>query len=235
MAVLTLVLLFCMINVHEIGHTVAAWLAGDRGASYGLYETYPNGSFNCIGCNHYDPALLSFWGKFFVTVAGVLATQAVFAAALVFIRLTRRRPSLGVLIVGFVVFVIGDALFQTIQALTAPIASQTGLTNVDFADALYLLHRHWGLSVELLKVALAGATAAYVLAIAGQLSHGPDSIRPAPYGREHAQGHHCQPFRVIALPAEAVTQPVPDHARASDVIAALSAAVPSGCATDQRV
>ncbi|MBV9817934.1 MAG: hypothetical protein JOZ07_06235 [Solirubrobacterales bacterium] len=178
-------LTFCMINVHEIGHTVAARLAGDPHASYALYETYPSGRLQCLGCNHYDAARLSFWGRFLVSVAGVLATQLVALAALMLAALSGRRPSLAALVLVFVVFVLGDAVYQTLQALTAPVATQTGLTNVDFADALFLLREHWHLSAALLKVLLAVATAAWTLLAtwAAFAWLGPAPVRRSPRAR----------------------------------------------------
>jgi hypothetical protein len=161
-AVSLVVLTFCMINVHEIGHTVAARLGGDRGASYALYERYPDGQFDCIGCNHFDPAQLTLWGKLVNAAAGVLATQIVFWLGILVIGLRRRATGLGVRLAWFVVFVGGDAVWQTLQALDAPIATQRSLTNVDFADLLFLVHRHWHVAAGALKVALAVVAAGYV-------------------------------------------------------------------------
>ncbi|MGH7665972.1 MAG: hypothetical protein ACREOA_02935 [Candidatus Dormibacteria bacterium] len=156
-------LTFLMINIHEIGHTVAARLGGDSTASYHLYQTYRSGELDCIGCNVYDPSKLSFWGKFWNAAGGVLATQAVAILALGAIRYRVTRRTVGRLLKVFVVIcVIGDALYQTVQALLAPIATQSGLTNVDFADALYLLHVRFGYSVIALKGSLTALTLLYV-------------------------------------------------------------------------
>ncbi len=48
----------CMLNLHEIGHTVFARLSGDGEAVYYLYQRFPNGGF-CMGCNIYDESKLS--------------------------------------------------------------------------------------------------------------------------------------------------------------------------------
>jgi hypothetical protein len=164
--VAALVLTFVMINIHEIGHTAAARLAGDPHASYSLYRRYPDGQFDCIGCNAYNPRLLSFWGKWWVVVAGVQATQMVALLSLFGLRSARRSPVVWFWRLWIAILVGGDALWQTVQAVLAPVATQTGLTNVDFADALYLLRVHEGYSVVVLKVLLVLLTGLYVLGMA---------------------------------------------------------------------
>jgi hypothetical protein len=164
--VAAVVLTFLMINIHEIGHTVAARLAGDPHANYSLYRRYPTGQFDCIGCNVYNPRVLSFWGKWWVVVAGVLATQMVAVVSLVGLRLARQRSVVWLWRLWIGILVLGDALWQTVQAVVAPVATQTQLTNVDFADALYLLHIHEGYSVELLKVVLVIMTGLFILGMA---------------------------------------------------------------------
>ena len=163
--VAALVLTFLMINIHEIGHTAAARLAGDPHASYSLYRRYPDGQFDCIGCNAYDPQRLSFWGKWWVVVAGVQATQMVALLSLIGLRSARRGSVVWLWRLWIAILVGGDAVWQTVQAVGAPVATQTQLTNVDFADALYLLHEHKGYSVGALKVVLVVLTGIYVLAM----------------------------------------------------------------------
>jgi hypothetical protein len=161
--VAAVVMTFLMINIHELGHTVVARLAGDHGASYSLYKRYPSGQFDCIGCNAYNPRLLSFWGKFANSVAGVLATQIVAVISLVGLRFGRRRSTVWLWRLWIGILVVGDAVWQTIQALDGPIATQKKLTNVDFRDALWLLHRHEGYGVPLLEIVLSIVVLLYVL------------------------------------------------------------------------
>ena len=156
-------LAFIMVNIHEIGHTVTARIGGDRSASYHLYQSYPNGQIDCLGCNTYNPAHLRYWGKFWNAIGGVMATQCAAILALLVARyVAKRRVTRQILGLFMIICIVGDALDQMIQALFAPIGAQSGLTNVDFADALYLLHSRFGYPIAALKVCMGAVTLLYV-------------------------------------------------------------------------
>jgi hypothetical protein len=155
-----IVAFFLMVNLHEIGHTLTAWVSGDHSAYYRLYQAYPHGY--CIGCNFYDAHRLSFAGSLVVSLGGLIATQIVGLAIL----LLRPACKLGFMTYGanilILVMLLGDGAVQVLQGETANISSQRGLTQVDLADVIYLLHSGAGLSITLLKVALGLVLAGWI-------------------------------------------------------------------------
>jgi len=68
--------LLIALNLHEMGHTLAARAGGDVDAMYYLYRNDPH-TGTCIGCNVYDETRLSYLGNLWVTIAGVLTTQMI--------------------------------------------------------------------------------------------------------------------------------------------------------------
>lgn len=185
----TIVLMFVMVNVHEIGHTIFARAFGDSGAYYTLHSSHfggPGGG-SCWGCNYFNASKLSFSGKLWTSAGGVVATQLV---AWLLLALVARWPyglPAKVLSLGVVLF-MSDAAYQTLQGLRANIATQTYLTRVDFADVIWLLHKHWGTSVSGLKVILGAATVCYAVIVCAVLvrvvlqAHG-SGDKPTKHGR----------------------------------------------------
>lgn len=140
-----------MVNLHEVAHTAAARLAGDRTAVYYLYRHQPGG--DCFGCNVYDDRRLGYAGNLGVTVAGVIATQL---AALALLAAARRRRGANTrtalrVLAGVCLL---DLPLQVAQALAADVAHQQRLTRVDLADTLYLLSTRLSVSTGVLEAIL---------------------------------------------------------------------------------
>lgn len=156
--------LFAGLNLHELAHTVAARLGGDSSAHYSLYHWGEGGG--CVGCNWYDPDHLSFFGNLVVTVAGVLATQIVVLALVVWGAALRRGslPRRLALVAAGCLFL--DFLLQLAQGLLAHVTTQSRLTRVDFADTLFLLHHQLGLGVGVLKAGMLVTGVLYVVLLA---------------------------------------------------------------------
>ncbi|PRY35628.1 hypothetical protein [Umezawaea tangerina] len=125
---LTLLTLFLALNIHELGHTAAAWLAGDHHASYELHCA-PAG----FGCNHFSPTGMSTAAKLAVTCGGVLVTQVI-TWSLYFLRKRTGKSWLTPLTAVFAV----DPLLQFTQAALTPLPEHD-LTKVDFTAAATLL------------------------------------------------------------------------------------------------
>lgn len=165
MVLLALIALAIALNIHEIGHTVVAQLAGDHHARYFLYHHDP-GKGTCIGCNIYDETSLSYFGNIAVTIGGVTVTQLIVLALVTWgsrqtFRTLRRRIALLIA----AIFAI-DAPLQVLQALLANIAVQRSLTRVDLADTLYLIMQRIPASATTLKVVPIFALAGYVALLA---------------------------------------------------------------------
>jgi hypothetical protein len=160
MFLLALVAFVVALNIHEIGHTIVAQLAGDHNARYFLYHHEP-GKGTCIGCNIYDETRLSYLGNVAVTIGGVAITQVI-VIALVAWGSSQKVRSIKRHIICLVscVFAI-DAPIQVLQALLANVGAQRSLTRVDLADTLYLLMQRSSAAPTTLKVALVFALAAY--------------------------------------------------------------------------
>ena len=165
MFLLAVIALVLALNLHEMGHTLVARLAGDSDAKYFLYRHDPNlGS--CIGCNLYDDKRLSYAGNIAVTVAGVMTTQTLALSLLVWgsrkrLHSAKRRV---ILLTAFVFML--DMPLQALQALEANVARQQRLTRVDLADTLYLIKDRVPLSSTTLKVALACCVVSYGTVVA---------------------------------------------------------------------
>ncbi|MBZ0286407.1 MAG: hypothetical protein K8I30_02245, partial [Anaerolineae bacterium] len=65
---------FIFLNLHEIGHTITARLAGDYTAHYIMYERYASGGFS-IGRNITNEALLTPLALVIVSLAGPVGTR----------------------------------------------------------------------------------------------------------------------------------------------------------------
>jgi hypothetical protein len=146
--VTVLVGLFVALNIHELGHTAAAWLAGDHNASYELRCAAAG-----FGCNHFDATGMGVPAKLAVTCGGCLITQVITWS----LFLLRRRSDLRwrlVLTPLVAVFAI-DPVLQFAQAALTPLP-EYDLTKVDFTAAATLLG--WSQSFSL-TVFIAGALA----------------------------------------------------------------------------
>lgn len=161
---LAIAALVVALNVHEMGHTLAARVAGDFDAMYFLYRIDPREG-TCIGCNVYDETRLSYVGNLAVTVAGVLTTQVIALVLWLWgTRKTLHSPKRRLSMLIALVFMV-DVPLQVLQALGADVSKQQHLTRVDLADTLYLLMQQGGASALTLKIVLVGCALAYAFLI----------------------------------------------------------------------
>ncbi|MFJ5306991.1 hypothetical protein [Streptomyces sp. NPDC088350] len=132
--------MFVALNIHELGHTAVAWLAGDHNASYQLH-CEPAG----FGCNHFDATRMNTSEKVAVTLGGVLVTQVITWSLFLLRRRAGRRwyPVLTPLLAVFAV----DPVLQFTQAALTPLP-EYDLTKVDFTACATLLG--WSQSFSLL-------------------------------------------------------------------------------------
>ncbi|GLY42889.1 hypothetical protein Amsp01_089120 [Amycolatopsis sp. NBRC 101858] len=142
--------MFAALNIHELGHTAVAWLAGDHHASYEL-RCAPAG----FGCNHFDASGMSVPSKLAVCCGGCLVTQII-AWSLVLVRRRAGRRWRLVLTPLIAVFAV-DLLLQFLQAIFTPLP-EYDLTKVDFTAAATLLD--WSQSFSL--VVFVTGTLAYI-------------------------------------------------------------------------
>lgn len=145
-----LVGMFAALNIHELGHTAVAWLAGDHHASYQL-RCAPAG----FGCNHFDATGMSVPAKAAVTCAGCFVTQII-AWSLFLLRRRvpqRWRPVMSALVAVFAI----DLMLQFVQAALTPLPVYD-LTKVDFTALATLLG--WSQSFSL--VVFVGGALVYV-------------------------------------------------------------------------
>ncbi|WP_024285579.1 hypothetical protein [Cellulomonas sp. KRMCY2] len=138
--------MFVALNIHELGHTAVAWLAGDHNASYEL-RCEPAG----FGCNHFDATGMSTFAKAAVTLGGILTTQII-TWSLVLLRRRAGRRWRSVLTPLIAVFAI-DLVLQFAQAAFTPLP-EYDLTKVDLTALATLLG--WSQSFSL-GVFIAGA------------------------------------------------------------------------------
>jgi len=173
---LAIVALLVALNLHELGHTVAARASGDFDAMYYLYRNDPREG-TCIGCNVYDETRLTYLGNVFVTVAGVLTTQAIAFGLWSWgvhreLRSLKRRLSLLIALTFMV-----DVPLQVLQALHADVAKQVHLIRVDLADTLYLIMQRGQVSALTLKVGLVACTLAYAILVVFVYVHGKRRVK----------------------------------------------------------
>jgi len=143
--------LFVMINIHEIGHTVFARLFGDKHAFYALYRLHADGSLACIGCNVYNEANLSFLGNIFVTLGGIIFSQALAITALWYREKTKTTQMLGRFARVLAFVCLFDVVFQVAQGMAANTAQQVALTRVDIADFVWLVTNRTQVAPGLVK------------------------------------------------------------------------------------
>ncbi len=171
---------FVALNLHEMGHTLAARLAGDSDAMYFLYRNDPREG-TCIGCNVYDETRLSDLGNLCVTVAGVLTTQVIAFGLWLWgarreLHSLKRRLALLIALVFMV-----DVPLQVLQALYTDVSKQEHLTRVDLADTLYLIMQQASVSALTLKVVLAGCALAYALLVVFVCARGRRHVKSKVY------------------------------------------------------
>ncbi|RMG87142.1 MAG: hypothetical protein D6712_06160 [Chloroflexi bacterium] len=174
---------FIMLNVHEIGHTVFAKILGDENAYYMLIRWQPDGNLACIGCNHYDADELSYWGNFLTVWGGVIFTQLLAVGLLLYKRWRRELWGWHFFRV-LVVVCVFDVFVQVFQGIIANVGQQTMLTNVDVADAIWLLTNNFHISPVFIKIMMLvvigvygwGIMRLYKLAIASKILQSPADI-----------------------------------------------------------
>lgn len=154
MVVVTLVGLFVALNVHELGHTAMAWLAGDHHASYEL-RCEPAG----FGCNHFSAAGMATAAKVAVTLGGVAITQAVTWALLLLRGRADRRWR--VLLTPLVAVFAVDPVLQLVQGALTPLP-EYDLTKVDFTACATLLGWSQSFSLGVFAAAALGYLAVWV-------------------------------------------------------------------------
>ena len=166
MALFTVVVVFVMVNVHELGHTIVARLAGDPTASYHLYQRFPDGGF-CIGCNVYDASRLTGTAAALMALGGVFATQAVVLVSLLTHRRLPVRARTYVAVVGVVFFL--DLVVQLVQGGLRDVTDPP--SGVDVADFVAVaggggVPGMWGVRAVVLA-----ASALYVAALVHLVRH----------------------------------------------------------------
>ncbi len=142
---------FIVINIHEIGHTVAAYLLGDLSASYSLIKIR-NGKLVAIGSNEYDVYMFNRWQIILVSLAGVVTTQ-ILAYLLAFKLAKRESLNLNTFSKVFFYALLFDLIFQEWQLLITKVLMRDaicykGVCGNDFADTVWLLAQ----SLEMLNV-----------------------------------------------------------------------------------
>lgn len=143
---------FLMLNVHEVGHTVVARLFGDGGAVYYLYGPQPGGGY-CVGCNFYDPKVLSLTGNLVVTLGGLIFTQLL-VLMLLFGRSSGRYWFSGRLVHILIGVCILDLVFQVFGGLSRNVMYQSALSGTDMADFIYLSVNGIGMGQGTVKLAI---------------------------------------------------------------------------------
>jgi len=159
LGVVTVLGVVVMVNIHEIGHTLLARALGDTTASYHLFERYPDGGY-CIGCNRYNPSVLTPLGVALVAVGGVVATQIIAVSAIVGRGMPKSVMSRRLLSIVAGVFFL-DLVWQVIQGLAADITTQTTLTGVDLADFVFVVSRETALSPRAAMALIVAASVVY--------------------------------------------------------------------------
>lgn len=164
-----IVALLVMVNLHEIGHTLAARLLGDPQSHYVLYQS--EGYHTCLGCNFFDASRLSEAGILVVSASGLGITQ-VGVLLLLQLHAWARRPVLRrILGASTLVFLI-DLPLQVGQGVFRYTPAQHALSNVDLADVIYLLVKGTQASPEAIKVVMVGAAMGYLVWVLGLLRAG---------------------------------------------------------------
>ncbi|HDH25375.1 MAG TPA: hypothetical protein ENH00_04150 [Actinobacteria bacterium] len=163
-----------MVNVHEIGHTLAAWVLGDTTASYRLFESYPGGGY-CIGCNSYDPSALTPSGVALVSLAGVAATQVIAVSVIIGRGVSKSAASRRSMSIVAGVFFF-DLVWQVLQGLVADVNTQTALSRVDLADFVFIVSRETTLEPGVAVALVVAVSLVYSAILAFLISR--HTIRP---------------------------------------------------------
>jgi hypothetical protein len=175
--ILAPVFFFLMLNAHELGHTLLARLAGDENATYYLYKQFDLDKA-CVGCNVYDPRKLSDLGNLVVTLGGVLATALVLLIQVWVWRRPGRARVYPYLVITAIITVASDVPFQVFRGMQADVAGQSGLTGVDLADFLYILHSRFAVPIEMAKFGLLLFAATYCFVCYRMVCSRPGCARP---------------------------------------------------------
>lgn len=165
------VLTVVMICSHEIGHTVMAWLLGDRSARFVLIGSVRGST--CLGCNQWNSAALSSGANALVTLGGVLATALLTWVAL---WLLARRPRavggrLSRLLFWEVVALclLGDTVWQVVEGLGVAVPTREpvgdGLQYVDLPAFVSFLGEATGWSHRAIEAAGLLLVTVYVAAV----------------------------------------------------------------------
>ena len=152
--VVVLLGLFIALNVHEVGHTAVAWLAGDHHASYQLH-CEPAG----FGCNHFSATGMGTAAKVAVTLGGVVITQLITWSLLLLRRRAGQRWR--VLLTPLLAVFAVDPLLQLVQGALTPLP-EYDLTKVDFTACATLLGWSQSFSLGVFTVAALGYVAVWV-------------------------------------------------------------------------
>lgn len=148
--------------VHEMGHTILARILGDPSSTF--YLTKIEESSACLGCNIYDHARLTSMENLLVSAGGWLATQIVAILLLVLSKTVAGKAWMTSLLGRLALaFAFLDVSVQGIQGLLYDIEQHSWPTNVDPMDIMLLISAQTGASQALMKIALAGGAAAYLL------------------------------------------------------------------------
>jgi hypothetical protein len=177
-----------MIVVHEIGHTLGAWVMGDGHAYFIVYRraVAPNGSVDtCVGCNMYDSAHMGPLANTFVSLAGVGATAALTWVAILLLRADRSPLPRWLLVEVALICWLGDAIWQVVQALPLGVPARepvgVGLGYTDFSAAGSFFAQATGWSRGLVEALGLGAAAIYVaVTLAAVVAWGRRPRRPYP-------------------------------------------------------
>mgnify|MGYP001814582606 CR=1 FL=1 len=181
--VLIPIVFLVMLNLHEIGHTIFARLFGDEDAGYYLYRTLGENQ-TCVGCNFYDTAKLSTIGNLVVVIGGLLFSQSVLWLLFHARHRVKWAKQYGYLLVTAMIVFASDLPFQVAQGLRMNIGNQTGLTNVDLADFLYLLHTEYEVPVGHGKLGLLVFALSYCLLVYASIRARPEVVDPVEQSRE---------------------------------------------------
>ena len=159
----SLAILFLMVNVHEVGHTVFARLLGDGSAHYVLYQQ--QGSSTCMGCNLYNSSQLGNVANVVVNLGGVIFTQLLcWTAVLLLAHGTRNIPRWMLLVV-IVITWSGDVILQLVQGLLANVPQELPRgperTYTDYLAVVWFTRNETGADASELKVGLLIGTIAY--------------------------------------------------------------------------
>ena len=154
-------LLLLFVVAHEMGHTILARLLGDPASTFYLVKLEESSA--CFGCNIYDQSKLAWGPNLLVSLGGLLATQLLAVALLLFPRYGRGGPRLrrwaGATGLSYVFL---DVLVQGVQGLLYDVEQHTWPTDVDLLDVMLLIRQRWPVPQLYLKGTLVLVGAAWL-------------------------------------------------------------------------